>query len=123
MPKRYPHGGDTAEFVGVSILHPGTACVLLKSAQHTRVTPTEALAAVIEAGKIGRFHMTAHAREEAGAAGASRYDVQNALKTAKTATHQPAKDRWRIDGGHDLDGDELTIVVALEGDVVIVTVF
>ena len=67
--------------------------------------------------------MTVHAREESAEANATRYDVQNALVTAKRALHQPANDRWRVEGGTDLDGDDLVLVVVFEGDVVVITVF
>ena len=30
---------------------------------------------------------------------------------------------WRIDGGKDLDGDDLTVIVLFEDGVVVVTVF
>ena len=33
------------------------------------------------------------------------------------------RDTWCVSGGHDLDGDELTVIVAVEADVVVVTVF
>lgn len=87
------------------------------------MTPRDALAAIIEAGKTGRFSMTIHARAEAVEANATRYDVQNALVTARRALHQPDKDRWRVEGGIDLDGDELVLVVVFEGDLVVITVF
>jgi hypothetical protein len=87
------------------------------------VTPSEALAAVIEAGKTGRFSMTLHAREEAVEAKATRYDVQHALRSARRALHQPNNDRWRVEGGTDLDGDELILNVVFEGDVIVITVF
>jgi hypothetical protein len=87
------------------------------------VTPTEALAVVIEAGKTGRFWITVHAREEAAQASATRYDVQNALRTAQRALHQSANGRFRVEGGTDVDGDELVLIVAFEGNVVVVTVF
>ena len=87
------------------------------------MSPTEALAAVVEAGKTGHFYMTPHARDEAYQASATRYDVQKALATAEQATHQPSNGRWKIRGGVDLDGDELTLVVVFEGDVVVITVW
>lgn len=87
------------------------------------MTPNEALAAIIEAGKTGRFSMTIHARVEAVEANATRFDIQNALRSARRALHQPEKDRWRVEGGTDLDGDELVLVVVFEGALVVITVF
>ena len=87
------------------------------------VTPSQALDAVHEAGKTGRFDVSTHAKEEAAECSATRYDIQEALRTATTAIHQAGRDRWRIEGGKDLDGDDLTVVVVFEGDVVVITVF
>ncbi len=53
----------------------------------------------------------------------SRADIQEALATATSATFQPNHQTWRIDGGKDFDGDDLTIVVLFEDGVVVVTVF
>jgi hypothetical protein len=86
------------------------------------MTPNRALAELHETGKTGRFFMTAHAAQEASECGASRLDVQEALRTAFRATHQPDKDRWRV-VGKDLDAADLTIVVVFDAGVVVVTVF
>ena len=85
-------------------------------------TPREALDAVNEAGKTGRFFVTPHANQEAKECSASRYDIQEALRTACEAKHQPENDRWRL-VGKDLDGDDLTVVIAFDAGVVVVTVF
>ena len=36
-----------------------------------------------------------------------------------------AQDRggWRVEGGCDRDGDELTVVIDLEADVIVITLF
>jgi hypothetical protein len=48
-------------------------------------------------------------------------DVRNALTNA-TECAAAEKERWKV-SGPDLDGEDLTLVVVLEGDVVVVTVF
>jgi hypothetical protein len=55
------------------------------------------------------------------ARGARRADVHAALSGA-TDCKTGDDGRWRVTG-KDLDGDELTVVVALDDGVVVVTVF
>lgn len=52
--------------------------------------------------------------------GASYEDVRHALENAIGC--RPDEERWRVES-NDLDGDELTVVVAIEDDVVVVTLF
>ena len=51
-----------------------------------------------------------------------RKDIRQALRTATQARLQWGN-RWRLDGGRDLDGDDLTLIIAFDRVVVIVTVF
>jgi hypothetical protein len=55
--------------------------------------------------------------------GASTDHVCNALLTAKGAAHDPERDRWKVTGGTDREGDVLKVVVAIEADVIVVTLF
>jgi len=48
--------------------------------------------------------------------GALAEDVTNAAWTATTATLQEDKGTWRVEGGTDLDGDPLCLVVAPRDD-------
>jgi hypothetical protein len=48
-------------------------------------------------------------------------DLRHALTNARTASQQ-ANDRWRVEGP-DLDGDELTAVIVIEDDLIVVTVY
>ena len=66
---------------------------------------------------------TRHAQDRMDERGASTDDVCNALLTAKRAAYEPERDRWKINGGTDLDGDTLVVVVAIAADVVVVTLF
>jgi hypothetical protein len=86
------------------------------------MTPAEALQEINDAGKTGSFYITPHANQEAKECSASRYDIQEALRTAYQANHQPTNDRWRV-LGKDLDGDDLTVIVVFDAGVVVVTVF
>jgi hypothetical protein len=38
--------------------------------------------------------------------------LENALVDATTATRPHDRGNWRVEGGADLDGDELTVIVA-----------
>jgi len=64
---------------------------------------------------------TRHARERMAARGAIAKDVLAALSGAG-ACEAADGGRWKVTGP-DLDGDDLTAVVAIEDDVVVVTVF
>lgn len=71
----------------------------------------------------GDVVFTRHTQDRMDERGASTDDVCNALLTATDAAHEPEKDRWKVTGGTDLDGDALKVVVAIEADVIIVTLF
>jgi len=85
------------------------------------VTPAEALEQIREYASAGSVVFTRHARLRMDERGAMAWDVVHALANA---SHCQAgeDDRWKATGV-DLDGDELTAVVVLEGEVVVVTVF
>jgi hypothetical protein len=54
--------------------------------------------------------------------GARFEDVRHALISATCC--KPSNDsKWKVTGGQDLDGDELVSIVAIEDEVVVVTVF
>jgi hypothetical protein len=42
---------------------------------------------------------------------------------ATAAIRQSERGNWRIEGGTDNDGDDLTAIVDLEADVIVVTLF
>ena len=68
----------------------------------------------------GRVRFTRHARTRAGGSTVGELHVVHALKLATACVPSDAK--WRV-SGPDLDGDEVTAVVALEAGVIVVTVF
>ena len=72
---------------------------------------------------LDRVILTKHARDRMNDRGARRGDVINALITATSATYQPERFNWRVDGGADRDGDALCVIVDLEADVIVVTLF
>jgi hypothetical protein len=86
------------------------------------VTPAEALETAHRAGATGQFFVSIHARERQGERTAHRADIREALRTTTKAKLQE-NERWRLDGGTDLDGDDLTLIVVFEAGVIVVTVF
>lgn len=71
---------------------------------------------------VGNIRYTRHAEERMVQRNVSRGDVRSALVTA-TAAAVGENGAWKVTGGADLDGDDLTVVVAIDGAAVIVTVF
>jgi hypothetical protein len=55
--------------------------------------------------------------------GATFADVRQSLLTAASARWQADRQNWRVDGGVDTDGEELTVIVDVEADVIVVTLF
>lgn len=87
------------------------------------MTPAEAVAEARRAGTTRRFVVSLHARQRQGPRSVQLGDIAAALASATSASYQADRDTWRIDGGLDLDGDELTVIVAFEDGVVVVTVY
>lgn len=87
------------------------------------VAEAQALAEIKRLVALDRVLYTHHAQIRMIERGARRRDVEHALLGATSATEQRDRGCWRVKGGVDLDGDDLTVVVALEADVVVVTLF
>jgi hypothetical protein len=81
------------------------------------------LAEVQRLARLDRIVVTGHARKRMADRGAVKEDLRNALLTATAAIRQPDRGNWRIEGGADHDGDDLTVIVDLEADVIVVTLF
>lgn len=63
-----------------------------------------------------------HAHERMQERGASVEDVENACWTTTVVTRQP-NGRWKCQGGVDLDDDEMTVIVVLNGAVLVWTLY
>jgi hypothetical protein len=51
-------------------------------------------------------------------------DVDRAVRTASSAVHDPPGDKWKLEGGTDLEGQGLTVVISFDaGYPRVVTVF
>jgi hypothetical protein len=73
--------------------------------------------------RLGRIAITPHARQRMDERDASVSDVCRALRTARAALRQADRNNWRLQGGVDVDGDELTLICDIEADVIVVTLF
>jgi hypothetical protein len=67
-----------------------------------------------------RVELTRHARKRMVERGVTYRDVQEALMTARRCTAQ-SDDRWRVEGGHDVLGEPLALIVVIAGAVVVIT--
>jgi hypothetical protein len=81
------------------------------------------LAEVQRLARLDRIVITGHARIRMVDRGATRKDLRSALVTATIAIRQVDRGNWRIEGGADNAGDDLTVIVDLEADVIVVTLF
>jgi hypothetical protein len=75
------------------------------------------------AGRLDQFRLSGHAQQRCAERGVGRNDVKQALVSCENADWQEEQKTWKITGGRDLDGDALTLAVAVQHGVVVVTVF
>ena len=88
------------------------------------MTDDEVLAEIKRIARvIRRIQPNLHALQRMQERGAVLADVQNALLTASRASWQQEHSSWRVAGGVDLDGDDLTVAIELTGDLLVRTVF
>lgn len=87
------------------------------------VNDAEALAEIQRLARLERIDIIPHARRRMRERSATESDVRWALLTATAALYQGDRDNWRVEGGVDTEGDALTLICALEADVIVVTLF
>lgn len=83
----------------------------------------KALAEIQRLAWLGRIEFTWHAYRRMDERNASDLDVRRALRTATAAIRQAARGNWRVEGGVDTYGNELTLICDLDDNVIVVTVF
>lgn len=83
----------------------------------------DALARIKELVARGSVRFTFHARIRMDERNASESDVCNAIQTADSAAYQAARDNYKVSGGCDHDGDPMVVIVAIEADAVVVTIY
>ena len=81
------------------------------------------LARLKHAARFGIVKLSDHAQEEAENASAQAKDIENAITTATSVIEQRGK-RFRLEGGVDVDGDGLgVVVVEVQYGLYVITVF
>ena len=86
------------------------------------VTPAIALVQIQALAIAGRIRITAHARQRMNIRGATAHDIRHALISATSCRQGDNDEKYEVPSV-DLDGDDLLVVVALVGDLLVVTVF
>lgn len=84
------------------------------------MTSEQALKEIKENAHWGRVYITAHARKRMRERFVFEDDIYEAIDTAYQCT--PDEENWCVTG-LDCDGDELTLVISIEGQNVIITIF
>lgn len=85
------------------------------------VTETYALKDINGYAAANRVTLTDHAERRARQRNASISDIRHGLMTAQTCKDQ-GDGTWKV-FSEDLDGDELVLIVVLQGEDLVVTVF
>jgi hypothetical protein len=85
------------------------------------VSAAAALEAIRRLAGRRQVRFTLHALDRMDERGVRRVDVTHALTSAKACRAQ-GDGKWKVTGG-DLDGDELTVIVVIEADAIVVTVY
>jgi len=86
------------------------------------VDESQALAEIKRLTMLRRVSLTAHAKTRMRERGVTVRDLLAAIISATTARHED-EHKYRVEGGIDEDGDPLTIVVAIEADLLVITIF
>ena len=86
------------------------------------MTSEEAKATISALATAYRIRTVPHARERMLQRNIRWNDIRAALIAASTCVASTDVNRWIVTG-FDLGGDELKVVCAIEGDVVVITVF
>jgi hypothetical protein len=87
-----------------------------------RMTPAAALAEAKRIAATGVFFISNHAALRMRQRTVKRPDIQAAIASAVSAADQ-GNEKWLVEGGLDTQGDGLTLVVLLDGGMMIVTVY
>lgn len=85
------------------------------------VEEEEALDEIQEHARCGRVMITDHAEKRMAQRSVWEDDIYEAIATAESCEAQD-DGTWRVQGW-DFDEDELTLIIAIEGENVIITVF
>jgi hypothetical protein len=87
------------------------------------VSDASALTEIKRLAGLNRIVYSSHARDRMFERGATARDVRAALLSATVARWQADRRNFKVDGGVDCDGDEMTVIVDIQADVIVVTIF
>jgi hypothetical protein len=90
---------------------------------HGEINDAKALAKIQRLARFDRIVITAHAGRRMDERGATERDIRKALLTATAAVYQDDRENWRLDGGVDIDGDDLMLICDIDAYVIVVTLF
>jgi hypothetical protein len=97
---------------------------ILPSRQHAFfVSDAAALAEIKRLAGLDRIQFRVHALDRMDERGASSADVRQALMTAIAAIWQADRGNHRVVGGGDGAGDDMTVIVSIEADLIVITIF
>lgn len=86
------------------------------------MTAAEALQLIRGLASANRYIVSSHAWLRANQRGAGVQDIRHGLVNANSCSWQPERETWRVETC-DLDGDDLTLVVSIQEDLIVVTLF
>ena len=72
--------------------------------------------------KAGHFLLSVHAAQRMKQRSVTVADIRACAGSAKCCRFHAQNGTWRIEG-EDIDGETLTVICALDSDIVIVTIF
>ena len=87
------------------------------------MTPAEAIETIKGLAAAGRYVVSPHAQLRMDQRGVRPRDLRHALVNANLC--RPSREgvgRWLVDGP-DTDGDDLTVCCAIDGAVIVITLF
>jgi hypothetical protein len=88
------------------------------------VTPQDALEAAKRAAYQRNLRISTHARARMAERNTQAIDVLSAVISALDAQYDPPGEKWKLIGGKDASGDDLTVVVGFDtGEPRVVTVY
>lgn len=75
------------------------------------------------AGATGVFILQPHAYDRSRERHIGRLDIRAALSGATTAMFQPDNSRWKVTGGHGLDGVPIALAIMFDRGIIVITIF
>lgn len=84
---------------------------------------SDALREAARAAFANQFEVSKHGLERMAERGATREDICRAMRSATLAVEQEHQRKWRLEGGQDLEGEALIVVIVFVGAGIVVSLF